>query len=128
MVRSLWTGASGMIGQQFNIDTISHNLSNVNTTGYKKTRADFEDLLYQNIRMAGTPSTSISNYPTGIHVGLGVKPEQHKKYLNRGHCRIQVINLILQSKVKAFLKYKCMTEVKLIQGMEHGKSTAMVKL
>ena len=68
MVRSLWTGASGMIGQQFNIDTISHNLSNVNTTGFKKTRAEFEDLLYQNLRMAGTPSTSISNYPTGIHV------------------------------------------------------------
>ena len=73
MLRSLWTAASGMIGQQFNIDTISNNLSNVNTTGYKKTRADFEDLLYQNLRMAGTPSSSISEYPTGIHVGLGVK-------------------------------------------------------
>ncbi|MBN2546141.1 MAG: flagellar basal-body rod protein FlgG [Spirochaetes bacterium] len=84
MVRSLWTGASGMISQQFNIDTISHNLSNVNTTGYKKTRADFEDLLYQNIRMAGTPSTSISNYPTGIHVGLGVKPAATQKLFEQG--------------------------------------------
>jgi flagellar basal-body rod protein FlgG len=46
MMRSLWTAASGMIGQQFNIDTISHNLSNVNTTGFKKGRPDFEDLLY----------------------------------------------------------------------------------
>ena len=43
MMRSLWTAASGMVGQQFNIDTISHNLSNVNTTGYKQSRADFED-------------------------------------------------------------------------------------
>lgn len=84
MMRSLWTGASGMIGQQFNIDTISHNLSNVNTTGYKKTRADFEDLLYQNLRMAGTPSTSISNYPTGIHVGLGVKPAATQKMFMQG--------------------------------------------
>ena len=46
-MRSLWTAASGMIGQQFNIDTISNNLSNVNTTGFKRNRADFEDLLYQ---------------------------------------------------------------------------------
>jgi flagellar basal-body rod protein FlgG len=84
MMRSLWTGASGMIGQQFNIDTIAHNLSNVNTTGYKKTRADFEDLLYQNLRMAGTPSTSISNYPTGIHVGLGVKPAATQKIFTQG--------------------------------------------
>jgi flagellar basal-body rod protein FlgG len=45
MVRSLWTGASGMIGQQANIDTISNNRANVNTSGYKKTRADFEDLI-----------------------------------------------------------------------------------
>ncbi len=84
MVRSLWTAASGMVGQQFNIDTISHNISNVNTTGYKKTRADFEDLLYQNMRMAGTPSTSISNYPTGIHVGLGVKPAATQKIFMQG--------------------------------------------
>lgn len=84
MLRSLWTAASGMTGQQFNIDTISHNLSNVNTTGYKKTRADFEDLLYQNLRMAGTPSTSISNYPTGIHVGLGVKTAATQKIFEQG--------------------------------------------
>ncbi len=84
MVRSLWTAASGMVGQQFNIDTIAHNISNVNTTGYKKTRADFEDLLYQNLRMAGTPSTSISNYPTGIHVGLGVKPAATQKIFMQG--------------------------------------------
>ena len=47
MVRSLWTAATGMNGQQANIDTISNNLSNVNTTGYKKQRVEFEDLLYQ---------------------------------------------------------------------------------
>lgn len=84
MIRSLWTAASGMMGQQFNIDTISHNLSNVNTTGYKKTRADFEDLLYQNLRMAGTPSTSISEFPTGIHVGLGVKTAATQKIFMQG--------------------------------------------
>ena len=53
MMRSLWTAASGMTGQQFNIDTIANNLSNVNTTGFKKNRIDFEDLLYQTSRIAG---------------------------------------------------------------------------
>ena len=84
MVRSLWTAASGMNAQQFNIDTISNNISNVNTTGFKKSRAEFEDLLYQNLRLAGTPSTSISNYPTGIHVGLGVKPSATQKMFIQG--------------------------------------------
>jgi flagellar basal-body rod protein FlgG len=69
MMRSLWTAASGMIGQQFNIDTISHNLSNVNTTGFKKGRPDFEDLLYQTLRAAGTPATRDTLVPTGIQVG-----------------------------------------------------------
>jgi len=52
MMRSLWTAASGMVSQQFNIDTISNNLSNVNTTGFKKIRAEFEDLIYQTLLMA----------------------------------------------------------------------------
>lgn len=84
MLRSLWTAASGMNGQQFNIDTISNNLSNVNTTGFKKTRAEFEDLLYQNLRLAGTPSSSISDYPTGIYVGLGVKTASTQRIFEQG--------------------------------------------
>ena len=84
MLRSLWTAASGMNGQQFNIDTISNNLSNVNTTGFKKTRAEFEDLLYQNLRLAGTPSSSISDYPTGVYVGLGVKTASTQRIFEQG--------------------------------------------
>lgn len=72
MVRSLWTAASGMIGQQANIDTISNNLSNVNTTGYKKQRAEFEDLIYQTIRTAGTPATEDTVVPVGVQMGHGV--------------------------------------------------------
>ena len=53
MVRSLWTAATGMNGQQANIDAISNNLSNVNTTGYKQQRVEFEDLMYQNIKKPG---------------------------------------------------------------------------
>jgi flagellar basal-body rod protein FlgG len=84
MMRSLWTAASGMTGQQFNIDTISNNLSNVNTTGFKKNRADFEDLLYQTTRMAGTPATEATVVPTGIQVGHGTKVAATQKIFQQG--------------------------------------------
>ncbi len=73
MVRSLWTAASGMIGQQASMDTISNNLANVNTSGFKKMRADFEDLIYQTIRVAGTPATEDTVVPVPIQMGHGVK-------------------------------------------------------
>ena len=84
MMRSLWTAASGMTGQQFNIDTISNNLSNVNTTGFKLNRADFEDLLYQTIRTAGTPATELTVLPTGVQVGHGVRPAATQKIFTQG--------------------------------------------
>jgi flagellar basal-body rod protein FlgG len=84
MMRSLWTAASGMTAQQFNIDTISNNLSNVNTTGFKQNRADFEDLLYQTLRLAGTPATEVTVVPTGIQVGHGVKPAATQKIFTQG--------------------------------------------
>ena len=73
MVRSLWSAASGMIGQQSNIDTISNNLANVNTPGFKKMRADFEDLLYQTTQIAGTPATEDTVVPVPIQMGHGSK-------------------------------------------------------
>ncbi|MFQ3620604.1 MAG: flagellar basal-body rod protein FlgG [Spirochaetales bacterium] len=84
MVRSLWTAASGMTGQQFNIDTIANNLSNVNTTGFKKNRADFEDLLYQTRRVAGTPATEVTLVPTGVQVGHGVRVAATQKVFTQG--------------------------------------------
>jgi flagellar basal-body rod protein FlgG len=71
MMRALWTSASGMIAQQNHIDTISNNLANVNTTGYKKSRADFTDTLYQTMRAAGTSESSATTFPTSVSVGLG---------------------------------------------------------
>jgi len=62
-----------MMGQQFNIDVISNNLANVNTTGFKRSRADFDDLIYQKLNIAGTTSASGAQNPTGIEVGLGVR-------------------------------------------------------
>ena len=63
-----------MEAQQLNMDVIANNLANVNTVGFKKSRADFQDLLYQEMRPAGTTVAQGSTAPTGLEVGLGVKP------------------------------------------------------
>lgn len=72
MMRSLWTAATGMIAQQSNVDTISHNLSNVNTTGYKSQRAEFKSLLYQNMQTRTTTANG-ANKPVPAQVGLGTR-------------------------------------------------------
>lgn len=72
MVRSLWTAASGMISQQTNVDTISNNLANINTTGYKKESAEFKSLLYQTLQEQ-TYDSNGEPKPYGLQVGLGVR-------------------------------------------------------
>lgn len=84
MVRSLWTAATGMNGQQNSIDVISNNLSNVNTNGYKQQRAEFEDLLYQTIKKAGTPATEDTVTPVGIQMGTGVKVAATQRIFTQG--------------------------------------------
>lgn len=84
MLRSLWTAASGMIAQQFNIDTIANNLANVNTVGFKRSRVDFQDLLYQTVRYAGSPVTAGAQIPTGIQVGHGVRPVSTERIFSTG--------------------------------------------
>jgi flagellar basal-body rod protein FlgG len=74
MLRALHTAASGMEAQQLNIDTIAHNLANINTTGFKLRRAQFQDLLYQNVRQAGASNTASTEIPVGLQIGLGTKP------------------------------------------------------
>lgn len=73
-MRSLNIGATGMLAQQLNVEVISNNIANMNTTGYKRQRAEFQDLLYQNIRRVGSASSDAGTIvPTGIQLGLGVK-------------------------------------------------------
>ncbi len=84
MIRALWTAATGMHAQQTNIDVISNNLANVNTAGFKRGRADFQDLLYQTLRLAGTTSSSGTEVPTGIQVGHGVKTAAVQKIFLQG--------------------------------------------
>ena len=84
MIRSLWTAASGMKSQAFNIDVISNNLANVNTSGFKKSRADFQDLLYETLRQAGSSSSENTDVPTGIQVGHGSRPVASQKIFTQG--------------------------------------------
>ncbi|MCM0081160.1 flagellar basal-body rod protein FlgG [Geomonas sp. Red32] len=85
MIRALWTAASGMQAQTTNIDVISNNLANSNTTGFKKSRADFEDLMYQTVKTTGAPATNSTTTPTGIQIGLGVKPAAVTKIFSTGN-------------------------------------------
>lgn len=84
MMRSLWTGATGMVAQQLNIDVISNNLANVNTTGFKKSRAEFEDLMYQTMKIAGSITDGDNLLPVGIQVGMGVRPTAVHKFFSQG--------------------------------------------
>jgi flagellar basal-body rod protein FlgG len=84
MMRSLFTAATGMEAQKLNIDVIANNLANVNTTGFKKSRADFQDLMYQTLRTPGAPSGEGTIIPSGIQVGLGVKPVAIQKIFLQG--------------------------------------------
>jgi flagellar basal-body rod protein FlgG len=83
MMRALYTAATGMIAQQYNIDTISNNLANVNTTGFRGNMAHFQDLIYQNLRAPGTP-VGPSVVPAGQDVGLGVKVGASEKTFTQG--------------------------------------------
>ncbi len=85
MLRSLYTAATGMIAQQTQVDTISHNIANVNTIGYKKNRAEFADLMYQVMQYSGTPTSTTTTSPTGIEVGLGVRPTAITKLFGQGY-------------------------------------------
>ena len=93
-----------MVGQQFNIDTISNNLANVNTTGFKKMRAEFEDLIYQTLLMAGTPATEVSEVPTGIQVGHGVKVSATQKMFSQGSLQSTENKLDLALEGEGFFK------------------------
>lgn len=85
MMRSLYTATTGMLAQQLQIDVTSNNISNVNTIGYKKQRAEFADLFHQVMEYAGSSTSETTLSPTGIEVGLGVRPTAITKIFSQGH-------------------------------------------
>lgn len=83
--RSLWVAKTGLDAQQTRMAVISNNLANVNTTGFKKARPIFEDLVYQNIRQAGAQSTQNTQLPTGLQLGTGVRTVATEKLHTQGN-------------------------------------------
>ncbi len=88
-MRSLNIAATGMLAQQMNVEVISNNIANVNTSGFKRQRAEFSDLLYQDLRRAGTASNQEGDIvPSGVQLGLGVKPAAVYRISEQGSLEI----------------------------------------
>lgn len=104
MIRALYTAASGMAAQQANIDNVAHNLANVNTTGYKKTRMEFEDLVYQQSKAAGSPTSTSGEAPVGLEIGLGTKPVATARDFSTGNLRSTSNPLDLAVQGRGFLQ------------------------
>lgn len=84
MLRALFTAATGIEAQQFQVDVIANNLANTNTNGFKKSRADFQDLLYETLRAAGSLSTAGTELPVGLQVGQGVRTVAVRRLFSQG--------------------------------------------
>ncbi|GAA7456808.1 flagellar basal-body rod protein FlgG [Helicobacter pylori] len=104
MLRSLYSATSGMLAQQTHIDTTSNNIANVNTTGFKKSRADFNDLFYQAIQYAGTNTSNTTLSPDGMEVGLGVRPSAITKMFSQGSPKETENNLDVAITGKGFFQ------------------------
>lgn len=85
MIRSLWISKTGLDAQQTQMDVISNNLANVNTAGFKRSRAVFEDLLYQTMRQPGAQSSQQTQLPTGLQIGTGVRPVAVERVFTQGN-------------------------------------------
>jgi len=85
MIRALFSAASGMTAQQLNVDNIAHNLANANTAGYKARRAQFQDLLYQNIVQPGAAAGQQTFVPTGLQLGLGTRASSNEILFTQGN-------------------------------------------
>ncbi|WP_005031729.1 flagellar basal-body rod protein FlgG [Holophaga foetida] len=85
MMRSMWSAAAGMAVQGMNMDVIANNIANVNTTGFKKASAEFQDLLYQTINLAGTSSSNNTSLPTGLQLGHGAKVQSVTRQYTTGN-------------------------------------------
>ena len=84
MIRSLWSSATGMNAQEIQTGVIANNLANTSTTGFKKSRANFEDLMYLTLQIAGQTTPGGGQVPTGIQLGMGVKPTSVQKLFTQG--------------------------------------------
>jgi flagellar basal-body rod protein FlgG len=100
MIRALYSAGSGMSAQQMNVDNIANNLANANTTGFKMRRAQFQDLLYQNIIQPGAAAGTQTVVPTGLQVGLGTRPASNEVIFSQGNFQStdNPLDLVIQGK------------------------------
>src|SRR5207248_2885957 len=85
MIRSLWIAKTGLDAQQTQLDVVSNNLANVSTSGFKRSRAVFEDLLYQTLRQPGAQSSQQTQLPTGLQLGTGVRSVATERVFTQGN-------------------------------------------
>jgi flagellar basal-body rod protein FlgG len=104
MMQSLYTASTGMLGMQTQIDTTANNIANVNTIGFKKSRAEFADLMYHVMEYAGTSTSDTTKSPTGIEVGLGVRPTAINKIFSEGSLKQTDNQLDIAITGKGFFK------------------------
>ena len=104
MIRALWTAGTGMNVHQANLDVISNNIANVNTNGYKKSRADFQDLMYQTLRLQGVTSEGGNQIPTGIQIGHGAMLAAVQKVFLQGDYQMTGNELDLAIEGNGFLQ------------------------
>ena len=117
MIRALYTAASGMNAQQANIDNVAHNLANVNTTGFKKSRVEFEDLVYQQLKAPGTATSQETESPVGLETGLGSRPVATARNFSSGNLRSTTGPLDVAIEGQGFLQVT-------LQGGETGYTRA----
>ena len=108
-MRSLTTAATGMQAQQLQIDVIANNLANVNTDGYKQTRAEFQDLMYQTMRVSGAASSASTTTTVGLQVGLGVRPSATVRNFDGGTLKATGSNLDVAINGEGFLQIQLPT-------------------
>lgn len=88
MIRSLWISKTGLDAQQTQMDVIANNLANVSTSGFKRSRAVFEDLIYQNLRQPGAQSSQQTQLPSGLQIGTGVRPVATERIFTQGNLQL----------------------------------------
>jgi len=88
MIRSLWISKTGLEAQQTQMDVVANNLANVSTNGFKRSRAVFEDLLYQTIRQPGAQSSQQTQLPSGLQLGTGVRPVAAERIHTQGNLQL----------------------------------------
>lgn len=104
MFSSLWVAKTGLDAQQTRMDVVSHNLANANTTGFKSSRASFQDLVYQNLRQPGGQTTEQTNAPSGLMLGTGVRVVGNEKLFTQGNIEQTGNSLDLAVQGRGFLQ------------------------